>query len=397
MGAAQCCKSVDTSPDAAAEAMPTMESWPANGGKPAIEVPAVSGGNSAQERMYKVHLVKSEGQKLGLDVDYMAERSVLPILVISGGIAEQWNKQHPERKMNTGDSIVEVNGIRGNVALMLEKCKVDPTLEMTVCKCLTYGHLVADLEKLISIKGCGPIMIRLSWHDAGVHNGVDGCPNAAMRLAGGGEHAFGANAGLPQVAIPLLQAISDKYVPRLISHADLWALAANIAIKVMGGPDIVTHFGRYDVQAFSEGVSSAAGRLPDGDKDAQHLRDIFCPKGFTDRDIVALSGAHTVGACHPERSGFEGPWTDDKLKFDNSYFKDLLNKQWAMETVKSGNKQYRSGKAMMLTTDMALVEDHKFKEWVVKYANDQSAFFEDYKEAWVRLQELGCGQLRDIL
>lgn len=27
------------------------------------------------------------------------------------------------------DSIVEVNGIRGNVALMLEKCKVDPTLE----------------------------------------------------------------------------------------------------------------------------------------------------------------------------------------------------------------------------------------------------------------------------
>ncbi|CAJ1338775.1 unnamed protein product [Effrenium voratum] len=237
----------------------------------AHEVPAVSSQRiSLTWRWFRPEFLEqlqrmemSEGQKLGLDVDYMAERSVLPILVISGGIAEQWNKQHPERKMNTGDSIVEVNGIRGNVALMLEKCKVDPTLEMTVCKCLTYGHLVADLEKLISIKGCGPIMIRLSWHDAGVHNGVDGCPNAAMRLAGGGEHAFGANAGLPQVAIPLLQAISDKYVPRLISHADLWALAANIAIKVMGGPDIVTHFGRYDVQAFSEGVSSAAGRLPE--------------------------------------------------------------------------------------------------------------------------------------
>jgi hypothetical protein len=48
-----------------------------------------------------------EGQKLGLDVDYMAERSVLPILVISGGISEQWNKQHPERKMTPGDSVVE--------------------------------------------------------------------------------------------------------------------------------------------------------------------------------------------------------------------------------------------------------------------------------------------------
>ena len=61
-------------------------------------------------------------------------------------------------------------------------------------------------------------MIRLSWHDAGVFNGTDGCPNAAMRLAGGGEHGFGANAGLPQVAIPLLQAISDKYVPRRRWH-----------------------------------------------------------------------------------------------------------------------------------------------------------------------------------
>eukprot|EP00913_Durusdinium_trenchii_P032792 g30697.t1 len=178
-----------------------QESWPANPGKPLIEVPAVSGGNSPQERMYKVSLVKTEGQKLGLDVDYMAERSVLPILVISGGIAEQWNRSHPERKMNTGDSIVEVNGIRGNVALMLEKCKVDATLELTICKCLTYGHLVADLEKLISIKGCGPIMVRLSWHDAGVFNGVDGCPNAAMRLAGGGEYAFGANAGLQEAQL----------------------------------------------------------------------------------------------------------------------------------------------------------------------------------------------------
>mmetsp|Transcript_95808 Transcript_95808/g.228141 ORF Transcript_95808/g.228141 Transcript_95808/m.228141 type:complete len:398 (-) Transcript_95808:96-1289(-) len=397
MGNTQCCQSSDTSPDAAAEAMPAMESWPANPGKSALDVPTVSGGNTAQERTYKVRLVKKEGQKLGLDVDYMAERSVLPILVISGGIAEMWNKQHPDKKMNTGDSITEVNGIKGNVALMLEKCKADQTLELTVVKCLTYGHLVADLEKLMLVKGCGPIMVRLSWHDAGVFNGADGCPNAAMRLAGGGEHAFGANAGLPQVAIPLLQAISDKYVPRLISHADLWALAANVAIKVMGGPDIVTHFGRVDAQSPSDGATSAAGRLPDGDKDAQHLRDIFRPKGFTDKDIVALSGAHTVGACHADRSGFEGPWTADKLKFDNTYFQDLLNKTWSMETVKSGNKQYRSGKEMMLTTDMALVEDPKFKEVVVKYASNQGAFFDDFKEAWVKLQELGCGQLRDIL
>ena len=31
--------------------------------------------------------------------------------------------------------------------------KVDPVLDLTICKCLTYGHLVQDLENLISIKG----------------------------------------------------------------------------------------------------------------------------------------------------------------------------------------------------------------------------------------------------
>ena len=97
-------------------------------------------------------------------------------------------------------------------------------------------------------------------------------------------------------------------------------------------------------------------------------------------------GAHIVGGhC----------W--DKLKFDNSYFKDLLNKTWTLETSKSGKKLYTSGKTMMLPIDMALVEDGKFKEYVQKYANDQAVFFQDFTDAWVRSQELGCGQLRDIL
>jgi len=369
-----------------------MESWPPT----KMDLPALSGGK-ADERMYKVTLVKQAGKKLGLDVDYMVERSVLPVLGISGGTAEEWNEKNPNKKMNIGDSLVEVNGVRGNVALMLEKCKNDATLELTLCKSLTFGHLVSDLEKLVSLKGCGPILIRLSWNDASVFNGENGCPNAAMRLSGGCENGMAENAGLPQVAIPLLASISEKYVPGLISHADLWALAANVAIKAMGGPDIVTHFGRFDSLSAEECAKCAAGRLPDGDKGAAHLRDVFGPKGFTDRDIVALSGAHVVWGCYPDQSVFEGVWIDDKVKFDNSYFKDLLSKKWTTETGKSGKKQYRNGNAMMLPSDIALIEDPKFKQHVEKYAGDQAAFFADFKEAWVRGQELGCGQLRDIL
>jgi catalase (peroxidase I) len=45
-------------------------------------------------------------------------------------------------------------------------------------------------------------------------------------------------------------------------------------------------------------------RLPKSTGDAEHLRYIFYPKGFKDIDIVALSGMHTVGSCHEERSGY---------------------------------------------------------------------------------------------
>lgn len=43
----------------------------------------------------------------------------------------------------------------------------------------------------------------------------------------------------------------------------------------------------------------------------------------------------------------------------------------------------------MLPTDMALVQDKKFKPWVEKYAKDNDAFFKDFSSVIVRLFELG--------
>lgn len=370
-------------------------------------VPAVDDGKLGARgpKTCKVVLNKSNGTKLGLDVDFMAERVVLPIIAVTGGLAEEWNKGNPSMLLAKGDSIVEVNGVRGDVAVMLEKCKNDKVLNLTLVKALTYDFLIQDLENLVNTKKCGPILIRLSWHDAGVFSKgklVGGCPNAAMRFgASSGEGAFGANAGLPTVALGLLAPITEKYCPDLISHADLWVVAANVAIRLMNGPDIPTRFGRLDAKTAADGVKSATGRLPDGDKGAAHLREIFNPKGFDDKGIVALSGAHTVGSCHPDRSGFEGPWTAQPLVFDNTYFKDLLGKTWTKETSSKGQAQYGNGsgasKTMMLESDLALLNDPAFKKYVDIYAGNQDTFFADFLDAWVRLQENGCTGLRDIL
>jgi catalase (peroxidase I) len=163
---------------------------------------------------------------------------------------------------------------------------------------MSLSDIKSDILALIKEKNCGPILIRLNWHDAGVYSTgalAGGCPNAAMRFTDAGEGTFGANAGLPDVALGLLKDITAKYATGeegAISNADLWTLAANVAIEAMGGPVIPTRFGRKDAASSAESVESQVGRLPDGDKGVDHLREIFHPKGFTDRDIVALSGAH---------------------------------------------------------------------------------------------------------
>lgn len=44
---------------------------------------------------------------------------------------------------------------------------------------------------------------------------------------------------------------------------------------------------------------------------------------------------------------------------------------------------------MMLPTDMALVSDKSFKQWVDKYAKDEELFFKDFAAVITKLFELG--------
>ncbi|KAL5995639.1 L-ascorbate peroxidase 3 [Asimina triloba] len=97
--------------------------------------------------------------------------------------------------------------------------------------------------------------------------------------------------------------------------------------------------------------------------------------GLSDRDIVALSGGHTLGRAHKERSGFEGPWTKEPLKFDNSYFVELVKGE--------------SEGLLKLPTDKALLADPVFKKYVELYAKDEDVFFRDYAESHKKLSELG--------
>lgn len=157
----------------------------------------------------------------------------------------------------------------------------------------------------------------------------------------------------------------------------------------MGGPRIPWRPGRLDGRPED---CPPDGRLPDGKKGyPEHPREIFYRMGFNDQEIVVLVGAHALGRCHANRSGFDGRWTPSPTTFSNSFYIQLLNQKWT-ERKWCGPKQFQdeeSGELMMLPTDMCFLQDNTFKKWVKTYAENEKKFFEDFAKAYQKLLELG--------
>lgn len=199
-----------------------------------------------------------------------------------------------------------------------------------------------------------------------------------------------ANAGLQHARV-FLEPVKAKH--SWITYADLWTLAGVVAIKEMDGPTIPWKGGRTDY--VDDSKLPPRGRLPDGAQGAEHLRWVFYRMGFNDQEIVALSGAHNLGRCHSDRSGFEGAWVNNPTRFSNQYFRLLLSLQWRKKTLKNGIEQFvnydedSETELMMLSTDIALTQDKSFRKWVELYARDKERFFEDFSKVFAKLVELG--------
>jgi L-ascorbate peroxidase len=283
----------------------------------------------------------------------------------------------------------------------------------------------ADLRKMIDELNCNPILVRLAWHDSGTYDQritefpQCGGANGAIRFKP--EMSMGANAGLAK-GMKYLNDVHSRNP--LVSWADLIQMASAVAIELAGGPKIPMKYGRVAVTdpeecvgpTSREGFGGNAG-LPDAKPPfgcgattpAAHLRNVFSKKmGFTDQEIVALSGAHTIGRAFKERSGTcpfgygesaskytkessiarmdgkEGigmaggaAWTKDWLTFNNTYFSKYK------EAV--GDEHL-----LWFPTDECLHKDESFKKYFDLYASDESKFFADYAKAHKKLSELGC-------
>eukprot|EP01083_Nonionella_stella_P120107 359615_1 len=291
----------------------------------------------------------------------------------------------------------------------------------------------------------GPLFVRLAWHCSGTFrdsDGVGGCAGGRQRFWP--EASWDDNVNLDK-ARALLVPIKNKYGDGL-SWGDLMIFAGTAAILNMGGPVTEICAGRIDSPngSLSEPLvtppcpvqgncpeplgSDTIGLIyvnpagvmgdPDPAKSAPRIREIFGRMGMNDTETVALiGGGHAFGKAHgacpdgpgasPQEdplnpwpgncgsgmgedtftSGFEGQWTTNPLQWDNEFFTQLMDDEYTLINGSGGNPQWDNNSTgyMMLTTDLALIYDEKYKAIVSTFANDLTTLNNAFAAAWEHL------------
>ncbi|KAJ7015527.1 lignin-forming anionic peroxidase-like [Populus alba x Populus x berolinensis] len=85
----------------------------------------------------------------------------------------------------------------------------------------------------------------------------------------------------------------ESICPGVVSCADIAAVAARDASVAVGGPSWTVRLGRRDSTTASR--SLADSDIPRATTSLVNLIGMFGGKGLSERDMVALSGSHTIG------------------------------------------------------------------------------------------------------
>lgn len=208
----------------------------------------------------------------------------------------------------------------------------------------------------------GPGYLRLAFHDASNYDyrTEKGGLNGSIQF----ELEREENKGLRKFVENLLlfqKNLCEKEI--VISLPDLIAYSAKISLEKLGGPKIELTLGRKD--AISEGSKI---HTPHDHFTIEGLISAFEKMKFTAKDLVALSGAHSVGKQN------EITFTESPYQFDNSYYKKLTDSP---------------SDVSFLETDRVLLNHPETKKYVDLFSHDNQYFLKEFKISFEKLLNLG--------
>ncbi|PKI40608.1 hypothetical protein CRG98_039018 [Punica granatum] len=140
----------------------------------------------------------------------------------------------------------------------------------------------------------GASLLRLFFHDCFV-NGCDGSIllDDTSSFTGEKNAAPNRNSARGFEVVDQIKSAVEKVCPGVVSCADILAITARDSVQTLGGPTWEVKLGRRDARTASQ--AAANNSIPPPTSNLNNLISFFSNVGLSTRDMVALSGAHTIG------------------------------------------------------------------------------------------------------
>lgn len=251
----------------------------------------------------------------------------------------------------------------------------------------------------------GPLL-RMHFHDCFV-NGCDGSVLLNGTSSSPPEKVAPPNLSLRGYAeIDNVKAKLEKACPGIVSCADILALVARDVVLLTKGPYWKVPTGRRDGRRSV--AQDTLGNLPPPTLNfSQILSGFFAPKGLNAKDIIVLSGGHTIGTSHCSSFSnrlynFTGNGDADPA-MDSSYVAELKKKcrpndgttlvemdPGSARTFDDGYYKNVVKRRGLFSSDDTLLHNKKAKAYLLRQIKgDPSEFFEDFGVSMVKMGRIG--------
>ncbi|XP_057825567.2 peroxidase P7 [Cryptomeria japonica] len=275
--------------------------------------------------------------------------------------------------------------------------QLSPTFYDKSCPKALSTIKAAVAQAVAKEKRMGASLLRLHFHDCFV-NGCDGwiLLDDTPTFTGEKTAAPNNNSVRGFEVIDTIKTQVEAVCSGVVSCADILAIAARDSVVELGGPSWTVMLGRRDSTTASK--SAANTSIPAPTLNLSALISSFSAQGLSRKDLVALSGSHTIGQarCTSFRARIYNEYQintsfatslkancpstsgsgDNNLApldlqtptvFENNYYKNLLSQKGLLH---SDQQLFIGG-----STDLR----------VKKYSLHQKTFFKDFKAAMVKM------------
>ncbi|XP_071720586.1 peroxidase 27-like [Rutidosis leptorrhynchoides] len=211
----------------------------------------------------------------------------------------------------------------------------------------------------------------------------------------------------------------EKACPGVVSCADIVAIVARDVTVATMGPHWYVETGRRDgrVSLISDPLNPVSG-LPPFFLNITSLKASFALRGLNSKDLVVLSGGHTIGMSHcssftSRLYNFTGKGDTDPT-MDPNYIAQLKKKckpadpttiaeldPGSFLTFDDSYYRLLTKRRGLLTSDAALLDDPETKAYLIQATGHDSTFFEDFGVSMIKMGRIGVltgseGEVRKV-